>query len=44
MIGNFFQKIADWEFLDEPLYKWFIFYIAMIAIAITWNIILGYMK
>jgi hypothetical protein len=34
----------DWQFLQEPLYKWFIFYIAMCLFAAAWIMVLGHIK
>lgn len=39
-----FEKIYDWNFLNEPLWRWAIFYVAIILIATTWRFILEYMK
>lgn len=39
-----FEKIAAWPFMQEPLYRWFIFVGVMILITAAWAIIVGYMK
>jgi hypothetical protein len=33
-----------WDFLNEPLYKWFIFFVAMCAFAAVWGAVLMHMK
>jgi hypothetical protein len=41
---NFLEAIPRWEFMDEPLYRWFLFAGAWLAIAVAWASILGWMK
>lgn len=38
------DKITSWGFMQEPLYRWFMFVGAMLLILAAWTIILGYMK
>jgi hypothetical protein len=38
------DNIFKWEFLDEPLYRWFILLVALSLFAGVWNQVLGYMK
>lgn len=38
------DSITKWPFLNEPLYRWAIFLLALILIMGTWGMILGYMK
>lgn len=38
------KSIKDWPFLQEPMWRWFIFLGAMIFISLVWRIILSYMK
>jgi hypothetical protein len=40
---NIFNSVKNWEFLDEPLYRWAIFFVAMCIIAMCWRNVLGYM-
>jgi hypothetical protein len=39
-----FEKIKNWPFLNEPLYRWAIFAFAMIIILMVWGTVLAYMK
>lgn len=39
-----FDQIKNWPFLQEPLYRWVIFVIAMTFIFMTWGAVLEYMK
>lgn len=41
---NPFKNIYDWEFLKEPMWRWFIFFGALIFLSLTWRKILDYMK
>jgi hypothetical protein len=41
---NPFSSVTDWSFLNEPLYRWFIFFGALLFIALAWKHILEYMK
>lgn len=34
----------NWDFLNEPLYKWFIFFIAMSLFAGAWAMVLHEMQ
>jgi len=34
----------DWPFLQEPLWRWFIFIIALTLFTITWNGVLEFMR
>lgn len=40
---NIFSGVTNWEFLNEPLYRWAIFFGAIMLIAWGWNGVLGYM-
>lgn len=40
---NIFSSVKNWEFLDEPLYRWFIFFVAMCVFAMVWRNVLNYM-
>lgn len=41
---NFLDNIKNWPFLQEPLYRWFIFLGALIVIMMCWGILLKYIK
>lgn len=38
------SAVANWAFLDEPLYRWALFFGAMLGIAVAWDGILRIMK
>lgn len=38
------DTIKNWEFMSEPLWRWFIFAAAMIIILMVWGTVLAYMK
>lgn len=42
-IKNFFGGITGWKFLQEPLWRWAIFIIALIFILAAWGRVLSYM-
>lgn len=33
-----------WDFLNEPLYRWFIFFVAISLFAGAWGVVLNHMK
>jgi hypothetical protein len=33
-----------WDFMNEPLYRWFIFFIAITLFAAAWGAVLMHMK
>jgi hypothetical protein len=41
---EYLQNIVGWEFMNEPLSRWFVFMGAFIAISIAWGGILSFMK
>lgn len=43
-MNDFVTNVKDWPFLDEPLYRWAIFFGAMLGIAYAWNGVLRVMK
>lgn len=43
-MGNLFSSIKNWQFLQEPLYRWAIFFVAMCLIAGAWRCTLSYME
>lgn len=36
--------ILNWDFLDEPLYRWFIFFVALTLFLAVWGSILAYIR
>jgi hypothetical protein len=38
------RNVATWEFMNEPMWRWFIFFGATIGIAYGWNGILRFAK
>ena len=38
-----FDKIIDWPFLNEPMYRWFLFILALSFFAFAWNGVLNLM-
>lgn len=38
------SSIADWPFLQEPLYRWMIFLVAIWAMLFAWNGVLSFMQ
>lgn len=38
------HNITSWEFLNEPLYRWFIFFGALIAMSVAWHGVLDMMR
>jgi hypothetical protein len=41
---NPISTVVNWEFLQEPLYRWALFLIALTFIAYGWNGVLTFMK
>lgn len=41
---DFLKNIADWKFLNEPLYRWVLFFIALALIGLAWRGVIGFMK
>lgn len=39
-----FEKITNWPFLREPIWRWTVFLIAMGFIMAAWHMVLEYMK
>lgn len=39
---NVVTNAVSWEFLDEPLWRWFLFFGALILISIGWRGILSF--
>lgn len=37
------MDVLDWEFLSEPLYKWFLFLGLLMIMLAGWRMILSYM-
>ena len=38
------NAVTGWRFLNEPLYRWFLFVGAVAFLVGAWKVILGYMK
>jgi hypothetical protein len=38
------NPVTGWKFLNEPMYSWFIFLLALSLMAGAWKIILDHMK
>jgi hypothetical protein len=38
------ESVYGWKFLDEPLWRWFIFFGAVILIGAAWKVITDYIK
>jgi len=36
------SDFTNWQFLNEPLYRWFLFFGAILLISYGWNGILSY--
>lgn len=34
----------DWEFLNEPFWRWIMFIVALSLVTFAWNGVLAYMK
>lgn len=43
-VSDFFNSITSWQFLNEPLYRWWIFFLALALSAYAWHGILEFMK
>lgn len=41
---NGFKQVYSWEFLNEPLWRWFVMFGIFLLIAASWRHILEYMK
>lgn len=41
---DYINAITDWEFLNEPLYRWALFWFALMMIGWSWNGILDFMR
>ena len=37
------DKVTNWEFLNEPLWRWFVFLIALTLMAWVWGAVLSFM-
>lgn len=43
-IADSVQNLAGWPFLQEPVWRWFIFIGAMLMMMFVWHGILDFMK
>jgi hypothetical protein len=41
---DFVSQITNWEFLNEPAYRWAIFFVGSSLFIMVWNDVLGLMK
>lgn len=41
---EYLQNVIGWQFMSEPLWRWFMFWGALVAIGIAWGGILEFMK
>lgn len=40
---NFVASVTEWPFLQEPMYRWFIFLGALMAMMVAWHGVLSFM-
>lgn len=38
------KKVTDWEFLQEPLWRWGVFFLAVGAMGFAWNGVIDHMR
>jgi len=38
------EKVTSWEFMNEPLWRWFVFLIAWTLMLWVWGAILSFMR
>lgn len=43
-ISDFVSGITDWQFLNEPLYRWWLFFFALMLSLFAWHGVLEFMK
>lgn len=43
-VSGFINGISDWQFLQEPLYRWALFFFAVLLFLMVWNGVLSFMK
>jgi hypothetical protein len=41
---TFLSGVTDWQFLNEPLWRWALFFGAMMGIAFAWHGVIDLMK
>lgn len=41
---DFIKGVTNWEFLNEPLWRWFLFVIALSLMLFAWGAILSFMR
>ena len=41
---NYLQSVTGWQFMNEPLSRWFIFLGALIAMLTAWRGVIEYIK
>lgn len=43
-MDQFINKFANWQFMNEPLYRWFLFGLAFMGMSWGWNGVISLMK
>lgn len=43
-MNDLMNKLATWPFMNEPIWRWFVFMVAMGGIMTAWNGVLAFMK
>lgn len=43
-MGQVFTNLADWPFLNEPIYRWFVFLIIVILFLHVWNGVMDHIR
>lgn len=43
-MDEFVNRFANWPFLNEPLYRWFLFFLAIGFMSWGWNGVISLMK
>lgn len=43
-VSDFFDSVVNWQFLQEPLYRWWIFFIAFALFLFAWHGVTEFMK
>lgn len=38
------NSVVGWQFLDEPLWRWAVFFLAIGAMGFAWNGVIDFMK
>lgn len=43
-VSDFFNGLVNWQFLNEPLYRWWLFFLAISLSLFAWHGVLEFMK